>query len=312
MKRHIHTKWDANNDPCVLHLDSNFKPLTEGYLELKNKQFTFKGGEPHFQILEENIEHPDKLVITQRFNKIDDLVMIVLANDAAKRMGFKDIQLILPYFPAARQDRVCNVGEPLTIKVFADMINACGFSKVFTYAPHSEVAPALINNCEVLDLDFIIMTYIIEEFNDAKFNIVSPDAGAEKRVLKLVNKLNTTYKDDPFAPTEFNFIRCGKVRDVVDGSLKEFIVQSDDLGGFPTIIVDDVCAMGGTFIGLGGELNKKNAGKTCLFTSHADCEAGVQNMCNYFDKYYTTNSKQNWDDIIGSTNLKCFNLADLI
>ena len=33
--------------------------------------------------------------------------------------------LIIPYFPYARQDRVCDGGESFTLKIFANIINRC-------------------------------------------------------------------------------------------------------------------------------------------------------------------------------------------
>jgi ribose-phosphate pyrophosphokinase len=287
MKQHIHWNMKAER-PYVLNLDETFAPF-EG-VEVFYKKFDFKGGEPHFQITNKcACPEASTLVITQRYNKIGDLFDIILANDAARRMGFNDIRLILPYFPAARQDRVCNEGEPLTIKVFTDMINGCGFNSVTILCPHSEVTPALLNNVIVLDELKYIDQIIQSDVNQKEWNIVCPDAGAGKRVGKITQYLACMYH----AKT-FNLIRCEKVRDVKDGSIKEFFVGADDLGGHPTLICDDINSMGGTFIGLGKKLREKNCGKLMLFTTHSDCYDGIKNVSEHFDKVYTTNSKQNW------------------
>lgn len=296
MRQHIN--WKASTEhPYILNLDDKFTPIVFG-VSLAYKKFDFKGGEPHFQITTD-VQYFGDLIITQRYNKIGDLFDIILANDAARRMGFKNISLVLPYFPAARQDRVCNEGEPLTIKVFADMINSCGFDSVTILCPHSEVTPALINNVVVLDemkYTESIISDIINKDNvninkNPVINIVCPDAGAGKRVSKIITNLANR-----FTFITFNLIRCEKVRDVKDGSLKDFFVQENDLGGYTTIICDDVNSMGGTFIGLGKKLKEKNCGKLMLFTAHNDCNEGLDNVSNFFDHFYTTNSKQNWGD----------------
>lgn len=295
----------------ILNLDNGFSPCKSG-AELKIQQFDFRGGEPHVQILLPEFFDGGELVITQRYNDPRDFMMILLAHDAAKRVGFKHIELVLPYFPAARQDRVCNYGEALTIKVFTELINNCKFEKVYIYSPHSEVTPALLNNVQLLDLDSLFVRDIIIQWKISKalfhkdpedlvINVVCPDSGAGKRVGKIVQKL---VKD--FPENTFNLIRCEKVRDVATGELKEFFVQADDLGGHTTLIIDDVLCMGGTFIGLGEELKKKNCGKKYLFTSHADCIDGLRKMITFFDGVYTTNSKQNWADF--EHNLKCFKI----
>jgi hypothetical protein len=33
-----------------------------------------------------------------------------------------------------------------------------------------------------------------------------------------------------------------------------------------------------------------------LFTAHADCQQGIERMINYFDWYYTTDSRHNEKD----------------
>lgn len=300
----------------TLNLSEGFKPK-DGF-EVKFINSVFPGGEPNFRILgldadQYSLKCP--LVITQRYNSMADIVLVVVAHDAARRAGFTNIELVMPYFPAARQDRVCNSGESLTVKVFADMINACNFKKVSIYAPHSDVTPALINNVELIDRDsyflneIIDLTQIDSGYYD-EFNIVCPDAGAGKRVADLTKRAAQRFPD-----TKINFIRCEKVRDVVTGALTEFVVHAEDLNGAPTIICDDIVAYGGTFKGLGAVLREKNCGKLMLFTSHADCIEGVEAMGEFFDYFYTTNSKKNWDELVtvDSTHdkIECFKLQDL-
>ncbi len=300
-----HTHWTPTPEsPYILNLDENFKPFTNG-VELEFKKFDFLGGEPHFQILTKVFEPSAKLVITQRYNTIGDLFNIILANDAARRMGFRNIELILPYFPACRQDRVCNDGEPLTIKVFTDMINGCGFNSVSIFTPHSEVTPALLNNVHIIDELQYITDIVRRNLSGHFFNVVCPDAGAGKRVGKIVQHLANT-----FGYVQFNLIRCEKVRDVKDGSLKEFFVQADDLQKYPTMIFDDINARGGTFIGLGKVLREKNCGELSLYTSHSDCVEGINNVSEFFDNVYTSNSKRNWIDLIPKIeNFGCFSIT---
>tara|TARA_R110000744_G_scaffold10369_13_gene32421 strand:- start:8929 stop:9858 length:930 start_codon:yes stop_codon:yes gene_type:complete len=287
----------------AINLDSKFNPFKYGNeIILDIEQFKFEGGEQHIKIdpsyqagdMTHNATKDEVIgdvIISQRFNSSEDIIAIMLANDALRRLGFKNISLFLPYFPAARQDRVCNEGEPLSVKVFADMINSCGFDKVTILSPHSEVAPALLNNVEVLDeLKIIGLITSIEYFvGGVGINIVCPDAGAGKRVNKVAKYLAGKGFD-------VNLIRCEKVRDVSTGKITEFFVSDKDLGGLNTLIVDDINSMGGTFIGLGKELRKRNCGKLMLFTSHSDCYKGIKNVTEHFDMVYTTNSKRNWGD----------------
>ena len=308
MKQYLHIHWSSKAEQTfVLPLDKNFDPFQDhkNLFFLKTEQFIFHGGEPHLKITTEDIKNLDakQLIITQRVNDVRDFFDIILAVDAARRLNFKSIKLVLPYFPAARQDRVCNEGEPLTVKVFADMINQCGLDEVIIFTPHSEVTPALLNNVTVVDeleyAELVIKDRLSKDALNTEFNIVCPDAGAGKRVMKIASYLTNKFK-----ACKFNVIRCEKIRDVADGSLKDFFVQADDLGGLPSIIFDDILSLGGTFIGLGNKLKEKNSGELFLFTAHADCQTGIEKMINYFDCYYTTNSRRHNE--YGYDNYKMF------
>ena len=293
----------------VINIDPQFTPLiNKNVIELAVNNTTFPGGEPHVYI-KDLPQNPGSLVITHRYKTAADLVIIVLAHDAAVRAGFTDIELILPYFPGARQDRVCNPGESLTVRVFADIINSCGFKNVHIYSPHSEVTPALLNNVKLMHLDNKFLCDIItgNQYNSRynKINVVCPDAGAGKRVASLAKFVSLAFPE-----LSVNLIRCEKVRDIRTGALLKFIVQADDLNKNPTIICDDIVAYGGTFKGLGELLRKKNCGELILFTSHADCIDGIVAMSKYFDQVYTSNSKADW--ILPSDmphNFVCFKIT---
>lgn len=311
MKNILNVRWNAKaEETCVLNLDAGFSPFndTKGLFFLKSKADKFPGGEPLFQILAnpDTANYSKDLIITHRFNSVDDLVSVIIATDAARYAGFKNITLVFPYFPAARQDRLCNEGESLTVKVFANMINACGFEDVLILTPHSEVTPALVNNCTLID-DLQFAKATVESFlsgipNTTEVNVVCPDAGAGKRTAKIAAFLAKEYPR-----TKFNLIKCDKHRDLATGKLLSFNVQADDLGGHPSIIFDDIVSMGGTFIGLGNILKEKNSGPLALSVSHADCAAGLVKMVEFFDRVFVTNSRQNWA-IEGVNNLTCFEI----
>lgn len=288
--------------PYAINIDPTFKPVF-GSVEIPLEKFTFLGGEPHVRLTQPSFR--GKLYITQRYTKVEDIFNIILAADAAQRIGFRDIELILPYFPAARQDRVCNSGEPLTVKVFADMINGCDFEKVHILCPHSEVTPAVINNSVVCDEIAFVQQAIddmVTRYNTTKFNIVCPDAGAGKRVMKVTQVLQERYPN-----YEFDLVRCEKVRDIATGKLLEFFVQQvgSDLSR-PSIIVDDINSMGGTFIGLGNKLKELGCDKLNLFTTHSDCVDGISNVCKFFDHVYTTASRRDWGDVYDGDNFTCY------
>jgi ribose-phosphate pyrophosphokinase len=199
--------------------------------------------------------------------------------DALRRMGVKEIELECLYFPGARQDRVCSPGEALSVKVYADMINAMEFSCVSILDPHSEVTPALINNCYEIS-NLYLVRYAIGKAND--FVLVSPDAGANKKIKSLASSLSFYH--------DLDVVNCDKTRDVATGNLTGFEVYADDLNGKDCYVVDDICDGGGTFIGLAEELKAKGAGDLYLIVSHGIFSKGFKELRKHFKKIYTSNS----------------------
>ncbi|MFN8672646.1 MAG: ribose-phosphate diphosphokinase [Candidatus Sericytochromatia bacterium] len=256
----------------ILNLDQSFKPYGEG---VDFKQFNFPSNcEVHVKLPEIKTE---KIKITTRISSSDSLFLLFLASDALRRSGIKDIEVLIPYLPYARQDRVMVKGEPLSIKVLSDFINMQNYSKVEIYDPHSEVCLALINNAEAItNYDFV--ADVLKDKKD--YFIASPDAGAYKKIFKLCQHLN--YQEE--------IITCNKIRNVENGKIKSVTANKDNFEGKDIYIVDDICDGGGTFILLAQELKKRNCGKVNLIVSHGIFSHGEEALKPYVDCIYTTNS----------------------
>ncbi|AZJ36761.1 ribose-phosphate diphosphokinase [Tenacibaculum singaporense] len=259
----------------ILNLDKSFTPYgTENNVDYNF--FTFSGGEPHIKIISE-LENVSEVTITHRIQSFNDIGTLLLTTNALKNMGIKKLHVVLPYFPAARQDRLMVSGEPLSVKVYADIINTQNYESVTIFDPHSEVTPALLNNCKVID-NHIFIEQIIQQLSDDLL-LISPDGGALKKIYKVATHLQN-----------YEVIECSKSRNVKTGQLTGFKVYADDLQGKDCLIVDDICDGGGTFLGLAKELKAKNAGNLYLAVSHGIFSKGFEELEKYFTKIFTTDS----------------------
>lgn len=260
-----------------LNLDPLFTPLGSSN-SIEFQAFTFYGGEPHIKIQSDlsNVEH---VTITHRINSFNDMGFVLIAADALRRAGVKALSLVIPYFPAARQDRVMVAGEPLTVKVYADLVNSMNLEQVTIFDAHSEVSIALLNNCNAVPNHKFIKK-VVEGLGGAK--LISPDGGALKKIYKVSNYLGGA-----------EVVECSKSRDVKTGQLSGFKVYAEDLGGANCLIVDDICDAGGTFMGLAAELKKKNAGKLYIAISHGIFSKGIDTLAETFDMIFTTDSIRN-------------------
>src|SRR6478609_5332613 len=163
----------------ILNLTSQFKPFGES--DIRFESFIFTGGEPHIKV-NPDFDVSKPVTITQRINSFNDLGLLCITVDALRRMGVKQIEAFIPYFPAARQDRVMIKGEPLTVKVYADIINALNLDKVTVFDAHSEVTPAVLNNSEVIT-NHAFIKKITKDLSSSML-LISPDGGALKKIFK--------------------------------------------------------------------------------------------------------------------------------
>ena len=167
-------------------------------------------------------------------------------------------------------------------------------NEVVIFDPHSEVTPALLNNCKVID-NFSFIEQVIQQI-DEEVILISPDGGALKKIYKVSEYLGGV-----------EVVECSKSRDVKTGKLSGFKVYSDDLRGKSCLIVDDICDGGGTFIGLSEELKNKNAGKQYLAVSHGIFSKGTEVLTEQFDKVFTTDSVKDFE---GNEKLVQLKLGD--
>lgn len=274
----------------IINLDNNFKPFGNG-LEFQKIDFP-SGCEPHIKL--PNIA--DECVkITCRIQSSNDLILLLLATDAVKRSGIKNIDCFISYLPFARQDRVMVKGEPLSIKVIADLINAQGFNNVQFFDAHSEVSTALINNSESITNHSFVEMVLKDK---SGYLIVSPDAGAYKKIFKVCQHVN--YKHE--------IVLCNKTRDVGNGNIINVTCSVNDFQGLDLYIIDDICDGGGTFTLLSDELKKRNCGKVNLIVSHGIFSKGINSLTN-IDHIYTTDS---FKDLEPNQKLTQFKLQNLI
>ena len=101
------------------------------------KTWKFPAGEvgvsAHF---DNNSTKTDLVKISAHLTSSDEVMKLLMLTDALKRQyPNAQLELRLGYIPYGRQDRVCSEGESLSIKVFANLINAQEYSRVVIFDP---------------------------------------------------------------------------------------------------------------------------------------------------------------------------------
>lgn len=260
----------------------------------------FSGGEVNLR-LKNNTHGVNYIRVEANIADSDGVMALAMTKNALEELYPRiPVELKLGYVPYARQDRVCNEGEALSIKVFCDMINNMNFSEVTILDPHSDVTPALLDRCKIVTVEQILAKYL--ELDNAlhllpgALTLVAPDAGATKKVDKVATCFGG-----------LEVIQGLKKRDTATGKLSGFDYMGD-VKGKKLLIVDDCCDGGFTFVGLAEKLREGGAASIALYVSHGIFSRGIENLLdNGIDEVYTTNSFRHGEEAEGLHTINWLN-----
>lgn len=246
------------------------------------KVWNFPAGEVGVQV--QNHGRPQEVkevLITASLTNSDEVMRLFMLTDALRRQFFNaKLSLVLGYIPYARQDRVCNVGDSLSIAVFARLINAQNYEQVTLIDPHSDVAPALFERTVVESQALVFDNHFNALFNWETENriLVAPDAGAAKKAAVIA------------AGGKFsNVLYAVKNRNLATGEITELSLTGDVLGK-DVVVVDDIGDGMGTFVQLGNVLRAKGVKSLTLIITHGIFTKGHKVVTDIYDRVYTTNT----------------------
>jgi ribose-phosphate pyrophosphokinase len=255
------------------------------------------------QVTIEPSEFPEmediEVIIKARLNNWIDLEKIICANQSLKELGVEDVHLYVPYVVGARSDRQFEEGSNNYLKhVICPVINSQEFKSVTVLDPHSDClemgiegfkklpnySTGLIDGQNLIGFALNNIYSPICNVNAGRFILISPDAGASKKVYKVAEALG--YKE--------SIITCTKDRGK-DGRLTKTNVpmQIEVYNDKDFIIIDDICDGGATFINIAKEVRRLYPDKTnkiYLIVTHGIFSKGFETLEEYFDGIYSTNS----------------------
>lgn len=122
-------------------------------------------------------------------NLMETLVFI----DALRRSSAREINLIIPYFGYARQDRKAKPRQPITAALVAHLLTTAGVDRVVTVNLHAAQIQGFFS-CLVDDLTAVPLLgrALFQEDNDtSNVVVVSPDHGGVARARLLAEQLDT-------------------------------------------------------------------------------------------------------------------------
>lgn len=254
--------------------------------DIKFKVSKFPDGQQTLDLITYGHNLFEKIVqIKSRLNSFKDLELIICANQALKNLGVSRVHLYVPYFTGARSDRKFQEGGVNYLKqVICPIINSQNFASVTVLDPHSDVLEACLNNfVKINNFDLVddALSFLIKDGEEDKVVLVSPDAGAYKKVYDVAKKFDIE-----------KIITATKVRDLKTGNIiRTEIPVLDQHNNLMYVIVDDICDGGRTFIELAKVIKEgRPTAKVYLVVTHGIFSAGFEQLEQQIDGIFTTNS----------------------
>lgn len=230
----------------------------------------FPDSQPHINI--PNVAEADEVKVICSLTDPGKLLQLLeTANAIDNLFAIKKI-LVIPYLMAARYDRLMVPGDSVDLKVVADVVNMCGFQKVFLYDVHSDVALLLIKNAVAITNEALVRAY-----NKPDAVLICPDAGASKKVGKYFG-WNSNIKD---------IVYCSKNRELSTGKLTLEILEPEECTNRNCVIIDDICDGGGTFLAIAEKIKPAHL---TLIVTHGIFSKGFDTLQQYFQQIIVSNS----------------------
>ncbi|MBM7704914.1 ribose-phosphate diphosphokinase [Metabacillus iocasae] len=149
----------------------------------------FSDGEVQINI-EESIRGCDVFIIQSTSAPVNEHIMeLLIMIDALKRASAKTINIVMPYYGYARQDRKARAREPITSKLVANLLETAGATRIITLDLHAPQIQGFFD----IPIDHLVGVPILGEYFKSKsledVVIVSPDHGGVTRARKLAERL---------------------------------------------------------------------------------------------------------------------------
>lgn len=186
---------------------------------------------------QESVRGRSVFIVQSTCNPVTERLMEVLVCiDACKRASAGEINVIMPYYGYARQDRKAKPRQPITAKLVADLLQVAGADRVVVFDLHATQIQGFFD-IPIDDLTAVPMLgqYFKEKnLPSDKLVVVSPDHGGVTRARRLADILDAPIAIIDKRRPKPNMVEAQNVIGDVDGKI--------------CIVVDDICDTAGSLV----------------------------------------------------------------
>ena len=149
----------------------------------------FSDGEIQINI-EESIRGCEVFLIQSTSAPVNEHLMeLLIMIDALKRASARNINIVIPYYGYARQDRKARSREPITSKLVANLLVTAGATRIIALDLHAPQIQGFFD----IPIDHLVAVPILTQFFQSKdfkdIVVLSPDHGGVTRARKMADRL---------------------------------------------------------------------------------------------------------------------------
>ncbi len=242
--------FSGSSNPVLAQKISDELGLSLGAIKLSR----FKSGEIYVHY-EETIRNCDVFLVQSFSHPINEhFVELLVMIDAAKRASARTVNVIMPYYGYARQERKAAPREPISAKMLADVLTTVGANRVMTIDLHAPAIQGFFN----IPVDHLTALDLLSDYLKSKDIknpvVVSPDAGRASTAEKLANYLDTSFA-----------IMIKKRPAHNESSITHVI---GDVEGQTPIIIEDMIDTGSTIVNVVQSLKERGAEDVYVCATH--------------------------------------------
>jgi len=204
--------------------------------------------------ISESVRGHDVFLIQSTFSPSDNFMELLLMIDAARRASAQNVNVIIPYFGYARQDRKDKPRVAIAAKLIANLISAAGADRIMTCDLHADQIQGFFDiPVDHLDGNYIFFPYL-KSLNLKNLMFASPDVGGIKRARSFAKYFDT------------ELAVCDKYRK--EANKIESMRLIGEVEGKDVILVDDLVDTAGTICKAATLLKEKGAKSVRAICTH--------------------------------------------
>lgn len=205
--------------------------------------------------LAESVRGHEVFLIQSTFAPADNLMELLLMVDAAKRASAKAVNVVIPYFGYARQDRKDKPRVAIAAKLIANLLSASGANRIMACDLHADQIQGFFDiPVDHLDGAYIFVPYL-KSLGLSDIMFASPDVGGIKRARSFAKFFNA------------DLAVCDKYRK--EANKIESMRLIGEVEGKDVILVDDLVDTAGTICKAATLLKEKGAKSVRAVCTHA-------------------------------------------